>query len=671
MFKLPRRLPASTLDRPQKAISEQRPAARVWHWLTSMVVRPFKAQVWMYYPLLWKIKGYQSSFSALSDQALDNEILSLKNTLHHKGLNHTLVCRAFALVREISGRELGMHHFESQLLGGLAIIYGNIGQMQTGEGKTLTATLPIATAALAGIPSHLVTVNDYLTRRDAELMAPVYQRLGLSVGMITQDLPIDERQSQYSKDIVYCTNNELAFDYLKDSIILKGKNHSLNLHAQRLLTTSDSNQQSEIDRLMLRGLHFAVVDEADSVLLDEACTPLIISGEEKPIAAQQEVYAQAMALIPQLIEDEDYKVWKQRRQIEITPSGENKARLITRDAGVLWKGRVRRLELFRQALTAWHLFGKDKHYLIDDSGDKAKVIIIDEHTGRMMPDRTWEQGLHQLIEIKENCPLSAPRETLASISFQNFFRHFHHLSGMTGTTSNVRSELWRVYNLPVVDIPTHKSSRRQSLTYQIFQKEEQKWQSVVSRVRTLSEQGRPVLIGTLSLACSERLSEYMDRAHIKHQVLNARQDQHEANIIANAGDKGRVTIATSMAGRGTDIKINETTNQLGGLHVIITGLHESSRIDRQLIGRCARQGDKGSYEFQLCLEDPLFTTHWTKTLKRLFSWPVPPSIKSWIALMVMRHCQNECEYKNERARKHLLRSDDVQRELLSFTDIKV
>ncbi|MGB0361360.1 MAG: hypothetical protein ACPGEF_08145, partial [Endozoicomonas sp.] len=297
---------------------------------------------------------------------------------------------------------------------------------------------------------------------------------------------------------------------------------------------------------MLRGLHFAIVDEADSVLLDEARTPLIISGEEAPIAAQQAVYAQAITLISELLEGKDYKVWQDRRHIEITPSGEEHIASLTEHLGALWKGRVRRLELIRQALTAWHLFERDKHYLIDDSMEQRKVVIIDEHTGRMMPDRTWEQGLHQLIEIKENCPLSAPRETLASISFQNFFRHFHHLSGMTGTTSHVRSELWRVYNLSVVDIPTHKTSRRQFLNYQIFPQEQQKWQAVVSRVKTLKSQRRPVLIGTLSLADSEQLSQYMMQAGIEHQVLNARQDKFEADIVAKAGAPATITIATSM-----------------------------------------------------------------------------------------------------------------------------
>lgn len=671
MFKLPRRRPASTLDRPQKSIPGQQMPARIWRWLTSMVLRPLQAQIWVYYPLLWKIKHYQPGLSALSDQELDDEIQRLKTALYQRGLTHSSLTRAFAVIREVSGRELGMYHFDTQLLGGLAIIYGNIGQMQTGEGKTLTATLPVATAALAGIPSHLVTVNDYLTQRDAELMTPVYQRLGLSVGIIIQGLPTNERQMQYACDIVYCTNNELAFDYLKDSILLKGKNSSLNLHAQRLLNHSERDKPSDIDDLMLRGLHFAVVDEADSVLLDEARTPLIISGEEAPIVAQQEVYVQAMALISGLVEAEDYRVWQHRRHIEITPSGEQKATALTKNLGALWKGRVRRLELLRQALTAWHLFERDKHYLIDDSTEQRKVIIIDEHTGRMMPDRTWERGLHQLIEIKENCPLSAPRETLASISFQNFFRHFHHLSGMTGTTSHVRSELWRVYNLPVVDIPTHKTSRRRSLKYQTFANEPQKWQAVISRVKALKAQHRPVLIGTLSLASSEQLSAYMQKEGIEHQLLNARQDKLEADIVASAGAAGCITIATSMAGRGTDIKIDETTDNLGGLHVIITGLHESSRIDRQLIGRCARQGDRGSYELLLSLEDPLLSSTLSKGLQRIFALPVPRPLKHWLALMAFRYCQSQCENKHERARKHLLRSDDRQRDLLSFTDSRV
>ncbi|WP_261842141.1 preprotein translocase subunit SecA [Aliamphritea ceti] len=667
MYKRPQRLPANTLERPQRDLQRQQLMVRWWRNLTAFISRPLRASRWLYKPLLWRIKRRATVLSAMSDAQLDMHIDELRHALRHNGLATVLLIKSFALIREVAGRELGMWHFDVQLLGGLAILHGNIGQMQTGEGKTLTATLPVAAAALAGIPVHLVTVNDYLTSRDAELMTPVYTRLGLSVGVIVQGLSVADRQRQYACDLVYCTNNELAFDYLKDSILLAGRGHPLHLHALRLQPGYRAAEQASLQQLMLRGLHFAVVDEADGVLLDEARTPLIISGEEVPQEAQQHVYAQAMALLPELEEGEDYLILRQQRQIEMTTAGEQRALYITREMGPLWKGRVRRLELLRQALTAWHLFERDKHYLIDD----GRVVIIDEHTGRMMPDRTWERGLHQLIEIKEGCDLSAPRETLASISFQNFFRHYHHVSGMTGTAEEVTAELWRVYELPVVNIPTHKYSQRKLLRQLVYPDDATKWHAVAERAMTLQSQGRPVLIGTQSLAASEYLSEILQAMGIEHQVLNARQDAEEAEIVAAAGRQGQITIATSMAGRGTDIKLDAAVEEQGGLHVIITGLHDSSRVDRQLRGRCARQGDKGSYEFMLSLEDNVLSSGWYKVLCYVQRLPLPNGLKSKLALSVIRYCQRRLEKEHEQLRKSLLKNDEQQRELLSFTNQRV
>lgn len=661
MYKRPHRKPATVLERPQKEIEQQKLMVRWWRKVTSFVTRPIRSSIWLYKPLLWRINRKKTSLIAFSDNQLLIEIEELRLALRKQGLTNRLVVQAFALIREVAGRELGMWHFDSQILGGLAILHGNIGQMQTGEGKTLTATLPVATAALAGIPTHLVTVNDYLTARDAELMLPVYQRLGLSVGVIVQGLSVAERQQQYGCDIVYCTNNELAFDYLKDSIQLKGKTDPLHLHAVRI---QPHRSEKPMSQLMLRGLHFAVVDEADGVLLDEANTPLIISGEEVPQEAQQKVYSQAMGLISQLTKEQHYKILKQQRQIEMTPAGEQFTLSLTENLGPLWQGRVRRLELIRQALTAWHLFEKDKHYLIHDE----KIVIIDEHTGRMMPDRTWERGLHQLIEIKEGCELSAPRETLASVSFQNFFRYYHHLSGMTGTAEEVKAELWRVYELPVVSVPTHKVNQRKLIQRKVYRNDDEKWSAIALRVKVLTEQHRPVLVGTQSLAASEHLSVILSDSGIQHQVLNARQDKIEAEIVAQAGEPARVTIATSMAGRGTDIKLSKEVDELGGLHVILTGLHDSSRIDRQLRGRCARQGDKGSYEFMLSLEDNVLTERWTSVLRKVSYIPLPNKMRTGLMLMGIRYCQRRIERDHERVRKALLRSDEKKQELLSFTN---
>jgi len=663
MYKRPRRLPATVLERPQKVMQRQNLMVRWWRVLKSFFVRPFRASSWLYKPLLMRIRWQAKSLLSMNDAQLESEIAKLRIQLRKKGLTDSLVIRSFAIIREVAGRELGMWHFDEQLLGGLAILHGNISQMQTGEGKTLTATLPVSAAALAGIPTHLITVNDYLTARDAELMKPVYQRLGLSVGIIVQGLTVTERQQAYACDIVYCTNNELAFDYLKDSIVLADKNQPIHLHASRLHTQFQSDQQGSLQKLMLRGLHFAVVDEVDSVLLDEARTPLVISGEEVRQQVQEQVYEQAMSLLSSLVEGEHYSILRQERQIEMTSLGEQHILEITQGLGPLWSGRVRRLELLRQALTALHLFERDKHYLIDEQ----KIVIIDEHTGRLMPDRTWEKGLHQLIEIKENCPLTAPRETLASVSFQNFFRYFHHLSGMTGTAVGCKEELWRVYELPIVSIPTHKVSRRKRIQSKVYSSDLEKWQAVIASVKAMQLIGRPVLVGTQSLAASEYLSERLEHEGIAHQVLNARQDKNEAEIVAVAGDRNKVTIATSMAGRGTDIKLSDIIESLGGLHVIITGLHDSSRVDRQLQGRCGRQGDRGSYEILLSLEDNVLTKSWSTNLKQLMSFPIPNVVINWLALRIIRYCQHRLENDHERLRKDLLRHDEQQRDLLSFT----
>jgi len=658
MFNRPVKRPANNLERPQRSIERQQLMFRWWRILSNFFSRPLRASTMSYRFLLWKIKRLDKQYQQLEEHELDQHIMKLRAQLLHHGLTDKLLVQVFALIREVSGRTLNMRQFDVQLLGGLAILHGNIAQMQTGEGKTLTATLPVAAASMAGIPVHVITVNDYLTDRDAQLMMPVYQRLGLSVGVIVQNMQLPQRQQQYVKDIVYCTANELAFDYLKDSIVLADRQHPLHLHALYL-----SKGAQKIQQLMLRGLHFAVVDEADSVLLDEARTPLIISGEEVPQEQQQQVYHQAMLLSEQLQQGRDFNILLQERRIELKEAGELLGLQITADLGPFWQGKVRRLELLRQSLSARHLFIRDKHYLVDEQ----KVVIIDEHTGRQMPDRTWEKGLHQLIEIKEDCPLSAPRETLASISFQNFFRHFYQVSGMTGTASEVESELWKVYALPVVNIPTNNKPRRKNLGYRFYANETEQYGAVCEQVIGLQKLGRAVLVGTQSLAASETLSAAFESLQIEHQLLNARQDSTEAEIIASAGEEGAVTIATSMAGRGTDIKLAPKVAQIGGLHVIITGLHDSSRIDRQLQGRCARQGDQGSYQMLLSIEDEVFSSFAKRVLAGVYVLPISGRLYSKIAMTVIKYCQRRIESDHVKLRAQLLKSDEQQKELLSFS----
>ncbi|CAM2785144.1 prepilin peptidase [Vibrio rarus] len=661
MYKRPQRRPSSVLERPQRVVDTQKRMERWWRTLTAYGTRPLRATVWMYKPLLWAIKKRDLPYRQLSEQQLDSKIADVKQSLLRHGLSNSLTIEAFALIREVAGRELGMWHFDSQLMGGLAILHGNIGQMQTGEGKTLTATLPVAAAALTHIPTHVVTVNDYLTQRDAELMMPVYHRLGLSVGVVIQGLSVAERKQQYAQDIVYCTNNELAFDYLKDGILLNQLSDPLHRHALRTLPSS---AHDSLQNLMLRGLHFAVVDEADGVFMDEASTPLVISGDSSPNPEQQAMYAQAFAIAQTLLQPQDFVIQSPSKQIEFTPMGEERIEQASKTLSALWHARTRRLELVKQALSAQHLFIRDKHYLVDE----GKVIIIDEHTGRRMPDRTWQQGLHQLIEIKEGCELSDPRVTLASISFQHFFRLYHHLSGMTGTAQEVKSEFWRVYELPVVDVPTHKPSQRTQYEPSVLMNETQKWDAIATRIETFAQHSeRPILVGTQSLKDSEALSEHLTQLGIEHQVLNARQDQGEATVIEQAGLPCKVTIATSMAGRGTDIKLDSAVEAAGGLHVIVTGLHDSSRVDRQLEGRCARQGDRGSVEFILCLEEPIITPPWARVMRFIVKIPLPKYLKNKLLLSCIRCCQKRLEQQQQQGRKQLLKHDEQQQDVMSFS----
>lgn len=662
MYKRPIRLPRSFIERPQQGLPKR---TRLHTWslrIAYFFVRRVRASLWFYQRFLRRVHAADQHLSQLSEAEFDQHIQQLKDSLKREGLTDALLCQSFATVREAAGRTLGMRHFDSQLLGGLAMFHGNIAEMQTGEGKTLTATLSAATAAMAGVPVHVVTVNDYLTARDAEEMRPVYERLGLSLGVIIHGLSPQERRQIYAQNVVYCTNKELVFDFLKDSIQIEGKQHRLNLHAERL-----KGNQALLDNIMMQGLHFAIVDEADSVLLDEARTPLIISGEEIEQTDQKAVFVQAMELADQLILNRHYKVIAREHRVEFTPLGEEHVLALTEDLGPFWVGRVRCLELVHKALTATHLFKKNKQYIVDE----GKIVIIDEHTGRMMADRTWEQGLHQLIEIKEGCDLSNPRETLAKISFQNFFRFYHHLGGMTGTAKEVSKELWYVYELPVVRIPTHKKSQRQQLGCTVYKTEQEKWQAVAQRIQKVHQQGRPILVGTHSVAASEKLSDLLMDMGIEHQLLNAKMDKQEADIVQCAGEHGAVTIATNMAGRGTDIKLPKEVERVGGLHVILTELHDASRIDRQLEGRCARQGDRGSFERLLSLDDAILSDKGASVLRAIMDAPLPFVVRNWLIMQLMRFAQIRLEQEHARLRAELLKADEKQRELLSFTSSKI
>ncbi|MEP9378770.1 preprotein translocase subunit SecA [Aquabacter sp. CN5-332] len=591
-----------------------------------------------------------------SDEALRLRAGELRHPLRLSGAREVAaVAEAFAIVREASRRCLGMAHFPVQMLGAAALLEGRCAEMQTGEGKTLTATLAVVTAALAGMPVHVVTVNDYLAQRDAELMAPLYAFFGLSVGVVVQGMSPEEKRPAYACDVTYCTNKELAFDYLRDRMALGNMRGNLSLKMDRLLAAGHDTP------LLLNGLHFAVVDEADSVLVDEARTPLIISREVR-LEAGEELFHQALDLARALREGTDYQLRLDERRVLLLPEGTKRVQELADPLGGPWRSRLEREERAIQALTALLLFHRDEHYIVRE----GKVAIVDESTGRVMPDRAWSDGLHQAIEAKEGCALSGGRVTLARMTYQRFFRRYRRLSGMTGTGREIAGELWRVYRLAVTHIPTHRPPLRQMRPDIVCATEAQKWALITRLVERLHADGVPVLLGTRSVAASKVASGHLAAAGLPHQVLNAAQDREEADIIAVAGERGRITVATNMAGRGTDIKPGEGVAALGGIFVIMSERHEAGRIDRQLAGRTARQGQPGTFQAILSLEDAIFEWDrggWLRRFAALVSGLAGGAALRWS----VRAAQRKAEHVHARMRRDLLNTDESLDHALAFT----
>jgi preprotein translocase subunit SecA len=603
-----------------------------------------------------QVAQYTERMRQLTSSALRTTADEVRLELRRSGLAAEAVARSFALIRETAGRTIGMRHFDCQLDGGWILLNGLIAEMETGEGKTLTATLPACTAALAGVPVHIITVNDYLTARDADAMRPVYEALGLTVGVIVHGMDPAARRAAYGCDVTYCTNKELTFDYLRDRMALGRQDSRVQLNIERL-----ARGETRASKLVLRGLFFAIVDEADSVLIDEARTPLIISGlaDQTPELA---MYQAALSVAGRLEQGADFRIDERERHVELTPGGKSKLAQWADDLPGTLRGEHRREELISQALQAVRLFQRDTHYLVRDD----KVEIIDEFTGRVLADRKWEQGLHQMVEAKEGCPLSNQQTSVARITYQRFFRRYLWLAGMTGTAQEVAGELWSVYRLAVVPVPTNRPVRRRHRGTQVFGTEAAKWSAVVDRVRELHVQRKPVLIGTRSVVASERVSDLLTRAGVEHQLLNARQDKQEAEIVAAAGEPGKVTVATNMAGRGTDIRLGAGIADKGGLHVIATELHESARIDRQLFGRCGRQGDPGLTEAIVSLEDELIRLY----LGAGFGPDAlldKQAVGQSYARGLFRLAQLRAERANAAIRRQLLTLDEQLGDLLAFS----
>jgi preprotein translocase subunit SecA len=609
--------------------------------------------------IIAEVEAAAHEVSAMSDRRLRETAGMLRGPLMREGFVAIAVARAFALVQEAATRRVGLRHYPVQLMGGWALLHGKLVEMQTGEGKTLTATLPAATAALAGMPVHIITVNDYLAERDAELMRPVFEALGLSVGLVRHGQDAAKRRDAYACDVTYCTNKELTFDYLRDRIALGNRRSIASVQLEQLFGSSDRGS-----RLLLRGLHFGIVDEADSVLIDEARTPLIISGEGDETDGV-DLYARALELVRRLEHGRDFYIAASERVVRLSPAGRGQLDHLCAGLTGPWRARRGREELAENALSALHLHQRDKHYVVAD----GKVQIVDEFTGRVMPDRAWERGLHQMIETKEGCETTASRSTLARITYQRFFRRYLRLAGMTATATEAAGEMWAVYGLRVVRVPTHRPLRRTRLGTRMFRRAEEKWRAVVATVTDQSRgAGRPVLIGTRSVVASEHLSAILRAAGLDHVVLNARQDRNEAEIVARAGQAGRITVATNMAGRGTDIRLAPGVAERGGLHVILTEFHEAARIDRQLFGRAGRRGDPGTYEGIVALDDELCTRFAGRLAGALSASATPNVMVSRpLGAALRRLAQGSAERHNSRIRKQTVRLDRALDRSLAFT----
>lgn len=603
---------------------------------------------------LKQTNGLESMLLEQDNQALRLGLQSVSKQLQKQGFRDDLIAQAFSFVREASRRVLGMRHHDVQLLAGRTLLQGKIAEMATGEGKTLAATLAACTAAACGAAVHVVTVNDYLAVRDAEQNAALFKFFGLTLGVVKQDMPLWDRRAQYACHIVYVSNKELTFDYLKDRIAIGA---TLKAHQKLRQLHSTHGAAATI----LRGLHVAIVDEADSVLIDEARTPLIIS-ETLPDDLDEGVYQQAISVAASLAAGTDY-VLTQDRDVWLTQAGYAKVHAAATDLGGIWKSSLWQKELVQKALSALHSFHRDEHYIIAEN----KVQIVDEFTGRVMPDRTWERGLHQMIEAKERCEITGQRKTLQQITYQRFFGRYLLLAGMTGTAKEVEPEIKRVYDLSAVRIPTHKPSQRQRLVDRVFLTSPARWQAVAQRAGEVAAQGRCVLVGTRSVEASETLARLLQAQGVAHTVLNARQDKTEAQAVKCAGQPGRITVATNMAGRGTDIKLTPEVAAKGGLHVILTEFHESARIDRQLFGRSARQGDPGTVEAIVCLQDELFRRYAPSLSAALAPWCAGAiSRNAGLFKLLVTYAQFRAERQNRRVRLETTQRDRKWQQALGF-----
>jgi len=600
---------------------------------------PVKKNLKKYEAIVKIINSYESKVSSLSDEDLAHKTIDFKERLANGETDQSILPETFAVVREVAKRTVNMRHFDVQLIGGIVLYNGNIAEMKTGEGKTLVATLPLYLNALQGKTGHLVTVNDYLAKRDREWMGPIYKFLGLTVGIIQHDSTYEERKKAYASDVTYGTNNEFGFDYLRDHMAINP------------------------EQIVQGNLQYAIVDEVDSILIDEARTPLIISG---PSETSTDMYYTAAKLARSLIEDVDFEGDEKLKTVSLTPEGVKKIESKLHIDNLYEEKFVDIVKHINQALRSKMYFKKDTDYIVKE----GEVVIVDEFTGRLMFGRRYSDGLHQAIEAKEGLVVKSESQTLATITFQNYFRMYKKLSGMTGTAFTERDEFREIYNLAVYVIPTNMPVIRDDKEDVIYKTERAKFKAIVQKVAELHKKGQPVLVGTRSIETSERLSAMLKKEGISHNVLNAKYHEKEAMIIKDAGQFRSVTIATNMAGRGVDIKLEKGITDLGGLFILGTERHEARRIDNQLRGRSGRQGDPGASQFYLSLEDELVRIFGGDTIKKIFDTlkvDENEPIENKFLTSAIERAQKKVEAYNFSARKNLLDYDNVmekQREVI-------
>jgi preprotein translocase subunit SecA len=624
---------------------------------------PIRRRLAQWGPVLEQIAAYEPDLQKESDRDLKKRSLSLKYRAKAGEPLARLVPEGYALVREAAVRTIGQRHYDVQMVGGIALFNGCIAEMETGEGKTLTATLPMYIHALAGKGCHLATVNDYLAERDASLMGPIYELLGLTVGVILTPMKSKERRTSYACDVTYGTAKEFGFDFLRDRLLLRRMGVTqAGLFGEIAAAKLDPGGEQPVQR----GAHFALVDEADSILIDEARTPLIIGSiGDKAVEKIVGTYRWAAEMVPHFEEDKHYEYEHDEKKVELTAAGRQLVRVLPKPDVLVTMGLIDLYQYVERAIKCDRDFHLDRQYVVKPGEQGTdEIVIVDENTGRLAEGRKWRDGIHQAIEAKEKIEVTVPTGQAARITVQDLFLRYKYLAGMTGTAMTAAREFRKVYRKVVIPVPTNRPVRRERLPDQVFGTSDEKWRAIVAETRELHEQGRPVLIGTRSIDKSLILSKMLNELGLEHKVLNAHEIATEAEIVARAGQPGKVTVATNMAGRGTDIKLGPGVAESGGLHVICTELHDSARIDRQLMGRCGRQGDPGTVRQYMSLDDDVLRTGFgPETAEKMTALGLKEGSSPQRYLGLLKRGQRKVERRHLRDRMILLHHEKERKKM--------